>query len=334
MSAVEKILTSWKKNTFKPAYWFQGEEDYEIDLLVQFAEHNILTEDEASFNLHILYGKDTEWSDVINTCRSHPMFGNRQLVILKEAQLMKDIEKLEPYFLQPLQSTILIVAYKGKTLDKRKTFSKVVSKSAEVVETARIKNEGQMYAWIEDYARHKGFDIKPKAVALLFEHIGYDLSRTSNEIDKLMLNIKEKNRIDESDIEKFIGISKEYNVFELQAAIVSKNLPKALSIIQYFESNPKAGPIQLVIPTLYAFFSKVYVAHTLRDMSYGALKDALGNIYNAGEIKLAVSKYSYPETEKVILLLHQYNLKGVGIGNPGVSDGSLMKEMVSKIILG
>jgi DNA polymerase-3 subunit delta len=334
MSAAEKILTSWKKNSFKPVYWFQGEEDYEIDLLVQHAEHHILNEDEAAFNLHILYGKDAEWNEVINTCRSHPMFGSRQLVILKEAQLMKDIEKLEPYFQQPLSSTILIVAYKGKTLDKRKTFYKVMSKSAEVVETARLKNDGQVLAWIEDYARRKGYEIKPKATALLYEHIGNDLSRISNEIDKLTLNIKDKKQVDEADIEKFIGISKEYNVFELQAAIAIKNLNKALSIIHYFNSNPKAGPIQLVIPTLYAFFSKVYMAHNLSDTSINALKAAFNNFYTAGDVKTAMAKYSFRETEKVILLLHQYNLKAVGIGNPGVSDASLMKEMVSKLILG
>ncbi|HRN80417.1 MAG TPA: DNA polymerase III subunit delta [Ferruginibacter sp.] len=334
MSAAEKILTSWKKKTFKPLYWFQGEEDYEIDMLVQYAEHHILTEEEAAFNLNILYGKDAEWNDVINTCRSHPMFGSRQLIILKEAQLMKDIEKLEPYFQQPLNSTILIVAYKGKSLDKRKTFTKVVVKTAEVVETAKIKNDGQVLAWIEDYAHRKGFDMKPKAVALLFEHIGNDLSRISNEIDKLTLNIRDKKQVDESDIEKYIGISKEYNVFELQGAISTRNLTKALSIIRYFESNPKAGPIQLVIPTLYAFFNKVYVAHNLSDTSVNGLKAAFGNYYTAGDVKTAMAKYNFAETEKVILLLSQYNLKAVGIGNPGVSDGSLMKEMASKIILG
>ena len=332
MSA-EKILTSWKKKDFKPVYWLSGDEDYYIDQLVNYAEHHILTEEESSFNLSILYGRDTDWAQVTNACRRYPMFADKQVVILKEAQYLKDIEKLEPYISAPLASTILIIAYKEKALDKRKTFYKVLQSKAELLITAKLKDD-KLPEWIAELVKNKGFNIDGKAIAILQEHIGNDLARIANEVEKLSVNLKDKKSIDADDIEKFIGISKEYNIFELQAAIAKKDFPKAIKIVNYFESNPKAFPIQKTLPALYFTVSKTYGVFGLSDKSDAALKPLF--YFNPNAVQQAkdmMKNYGYAGIEKMILLLHHYNLKSIGINNSNTDQGSLMKEMVLKMMM-
>ena len=332
MSA-EKILGAWKKKDFKGVYWLEGEEDYYIDLLMNYAENHILPESEASFNLTVFYGKDADWAAVINACKRYPMFAERQVVLLKEAQHLSNIEKLEPYIENPLSSTIFVVGYKGKTLDKRTKLYKLLGKNAEVLNSAKIRDE-KIQEWIADHVKTKGFTMGPKAVSLLAEHIGNDLSRISNEIDKLAINLDGRKNIDEDDIEKYIGISKEYNVFELQAAIARKDLAKAMQIINYFESNPKAGPIQMALPALYSHISKVYAVYGMNDQSDGALKPFF--YFNPNSLKQAremMKNYGYTGTEQLLLLLHQYNMKSLGVGDSGTESASLMKDMVVKMML-
>ena len=331
--SVEKILTGWKKNDFKPVYWLQGEEEFYIDMLVNYVEHQVLPESEAAFNLTIFYGKDADWAAVLNACKRYPMFAERQVVLLKEAQHMKDIDKLESYIESPLSSTIFVIGYKSKGLDKRTRLYKVVTANAEVFTSAKIKDD-KVHEWIAELARTKGYTIKPKAASLLEEHIGNDLSRIANEIDKLIINLGARKSIDEDDIEKYIGISKEYNVFELLAAISKKDLSKAIQIIGYFESNPKAVPIQMALPALYSHFSKVYAVYGMNDKSEGALKPFF--YYNPVSLKQAqdvMKHYGYDGVEKLILLLHEYNLKGVGVGDSGTPGASLLKEMVVKMMV-
>jgi DNA polymerase-3 subunit delta len=260
------------------------------------------------------------------------MFAEKQVVLLKEAQQMKDIEKLESYVDNPLSSTIFVVAHKTKTLDKRGKLYKALKKSAEIFASEKVKDY-KLQEWIGEYVRSQGYKINAKAISLLDEHIGNDLNRIVNEIEKLALNLKGKKDITEDDIERYIGISKEYNVFELQAAIAKKDLAKAIKIIQYFEGNPKAGPIQMVLPALYASFSKVYTVFGMQDKSEAALKPLF--YYNSSAVKNAmetISNYGYDGIERILLLLHHYNLKGVGVGDTGTSDASLMKEMVVKMV--
>lgn len=331
--SVEKIINSWKKKDFKPVYWLEGEEDYFIDILMQYAEHSILPEADAAFNLTVFYGKDADWTAVINACKRYPMFAERQVVLLKEAQHMKDIENLLPYFESPLSSTVFVVGYKTKTYDKRKAFYKTVSKNAEVFLSAKLK-EDKVHGWITEFVKSKGFLISPRAAGLLEEHIGNDLSRIANEIDKLAINIPGKTNIDEDDIEKYIGISKEYNIFELLGAICNKDLARAITIINYFEGNPKAAPIQAALPALYFNISKVYTLFSSNDHSEAALKPHF--FYNPNSVKQAqgmIRNYGLPGVEKLVLLLHHYNLKGIGIGDNNTRDAELMKEMVSKMIL-
>ena len=331
MSA-EKIISDWRKKKFKNLYWLEGEEEYYIDQVVNYAEHKILDEAEAAFNLTVFYGRDADWAAVVNACRRYPMFAERQVVLLKEAQQMKDIEKLESYMENPLSSTVFVVAYKTKTFDKRTKLYKLLKQSAEIFTSEKLK-DFKVNEWIKEMVTTKGYAITSKAVVLLEEHIGNDLSRMANEIDKLSINLKDRKEINEDDIEKFIGISKEYNVFELQAAIAKKDLAKAITIIKYFEGNPKAAPIQMVLPALYASFSKVYTVFGMNDKSEAALKPHF--YFNTTAVKNAletIRNYGYDGIERILLLLHHYNLKGVGVGDTGTSDASLMKEMVVKMI--
>lgn len=331
MSA-EKIISEWKKKKFKPVYWLEGEEDYYIERVVDHAEHHILDESQAGFNLTVFYGRDADWASVVNACRRYPMFAEFQVVLLKEAQQMKDIDKLEGYIENPLPSTLFVVAYKGKSYDKRTKLYKLLKSNAEIFSSEKIRDY-KLAEWIGELLQAKGFKMNSKAISLVEEHIGNDLSRIANEIDKLALNLKGRKEITEDDIEQYIGISKEYNVFELQAAIAKKDLARAITIIQYFEGNPKAGPIQMVLPALYASFSKVYTVFGMNDRSEAALKPHF--YFNAVAVKNAletINNYGYEGIERILLLLHQYNLKGVGIDNAGTSDASLMKEMVVKMI--
>ncbi|MEO7444203.1 MAG: DNA polymerase III subunit delta [Ferruginibacter sp.] len=329
--SVEKIIESWKKNKFKTVYWLEGEEEYYIDQLVDFAEHKLLTPEEASFNLTVFYGKDAEWAEVLNACRRYPMFAEKQVVILKEAQQMRDLEKLQAYVDAPLSSTIFIGAHKHKTLDKRKALYKSLKSSAEIFTSNKLRDD-HVPGWIEQYVKAKGMVVTPKTLSLLSEHLGNDLSRITNEIEKLTINLEGRKNISEDDIEKYIGISKEYNVFELQEALSSKDLSRSLRIINYFQLNPKALPIHMILPALYGHFSRVYAAYGMNEMSQKGL--FFNNSHALQQAKKTMANYGYDGVEKIILLLHHYNLRSIGIGDTGTEDASLLKEMVVKIMMG
>jgi len=313
-------------------YWLEGEEEYFIDKAMDYAEHKILSESEASFNLSIFYGKDANWADVLNACRRYPMFAERQVVLLKEAQQMRDVEKLESYIENPLSSTVFIVSYKEKKLDARKKFAKLVKEKGVLISTKKMYDR-EVPEWTQELLRSKDLTITPKGLALLVDHIGNDLTRIENEIDKISVNLGKRTSVTEDDIEQYIGVSKDYNVFELQSALAAKDLARSIQIIQYFESNPKSAPIQLVLPSLYSFFSKVFMVFGAGGSDEKTVAASIGvNPYFVKDYMKAANLYSYPGVEKVLLLLHQYNLKSVGVGSVNTEDGSLMKEMVVKML--
>jgi len=330
--AVEKIIAEWQKKVFKPVYWLEGEEEYFIDKVIDYAEHHLLPENEASFNLSIFYGRDASWPDIINACRRYPMFADRQVVLLKEAQQMRDIEKLESYVENPLPSTVFIVSYKNKKVDGRTKFAKLLKEKGVLISTKKIY-DNQLPEWIQELVDSKGLTISAKAVALLADHIGNDLTRIENEIEKISVNLGKRKSITEEDIEEFVGVSKEFNVFELQSALAKKDIAKAIRIIQYFEANPKAAPIQLILPSLYGFFSKVFMVFGANTTDEKAIAAAIGvNPFFSKDYVQAAKVYNYEEVEKALLLLHNYNLKSIGVNNIGAEDGSLLKEMAIKII--
>jgi DNA polymerase III subunit delta len=329
--AVEKIIADWKRKEFKPVYWLEGDEEYFIDKAIDYAEHHILNEAEASFNLSVFYGRDTSWADVINACRRYPMFAERQVILLKEAQQMRDVEKLESYIENPLSSTVFIVAYKEKKVDGRSKLAKLLKQKAVLITTKKIY-DNQLPEWTQELLRSKQLTISPKGLALLVDHIGNDLTRIENEIEKISINLGKRKMITEEDIEEFVGVSKDFNVFELQSALARKDLAKSIRIIQYFESNPKAAPIQLVLPSLYGFFSKVFMIFGAGTQDEKAIATAIGvNSFFVKDYLQAAKVYDYQGVERILLLLHQYNLKSIGINNAGTEDGSLLKEMVCKM---
>jgi DNA polymerase III subunit delta len=331
MSA-EKIIIELKKKHYKPVYWLEGEEPFFIDEIVEYAEHKILSESEASFNLTIFYGKDTDWATVVNACKRYPMFAEKQVVIIKEAQQMKDIDKLESYIEHPLLSTILIISYKEKKLDARTKFAKTVKAKGELFSTKKMY-DNQLPEWINSICFSNQLSINPKANAILVDNIGNDLSRIKTEIEKLIVNLGTRKTITEDDIETYIGVSKEYNIFELQDAVAKKNMAKALKIIQYFDKNPKAAPIQLILPALYSFFSKVFLVVGSNSNDEKTIAAMIGvNPYFVKDYLQAAKNYNYSGVEKILLLLHSYNLKSVGIGVANNNDTALMKEFIIKAI--
>ncbi|HJT72575.1 MAG TPA: DNA polymerase III subunit delta [Chitinophaga sp.] len=327
----QDIIKEWKQKKFRSLYWLEGEEDFFIDQVSNYAEHHLLDEAEKGFNLTILYGKDTDWSTVINACRRYPMFAERQVVVLKEAQSMKDILKLEAYIENPLSSTIFVVAHKQGKLDGRSKMAKLVKEKGVLLSTKKMY-DNQLPAWVDAYVSSLGRAITQKAGILLVDHIGNDLARMANEVDKLLVNLPEGKKIDENDIEKYVGISKEYNVFELQNALGQKDIEKVMRIIRYFAANPKAGPIQMVLPALYNFFSKMNMVFGVK----GGEKEiaaALGvHPFFVKDYMAAARQYGPEGAEKAILLLHNYNLRSIGINDSGVEDGELMKELVYKMM--
>lgn len=327
------IISDWKKGKWKPVYWIEGEEDYFIDQVLDYAERHLLPESEVSFNLSVFYGRDAAWPDVINACRRYPMFAQRQVVLIKEAQHMRDIDKLESYLEQPLDSTILVIGYKEKKLDSRRRFAKLVKEKGVLVSTKRLYEE-DLRSFAESTVQEKGLSIQPLALSLLIDHIGSDMQRIENELEKLVVNLGEQKTITVDDIERYVGISKEYNVFELQTALAKKDLTRCLRIIGYFEANPKAGPIQLILPSLYGFFSKVFMLYGVSGGDDKSIAATLGvPPFFLKDYKAAARNFDYAATEKALLILHHYNLKSVGIGTTGTSDASLLRELVIKILL-
>jgi DNA polymerase-3 subunit delta len=332
--AAEKIIQELKKGAFKPVYWLEGDEPFFIDQVVEYAEKKILNESEAGFNLSVFYGRDADWTAVINACRRYPMFADKQVVLLKEAQFMKDIEKLESYIENPLYSTILVVAYKQKKVDGRSKLAKLLKQKGEVLTTKKMF-DSDLPQWVASFANAEGYQINQKAIHLLVDHIGNDLSRLANEIEKVQINLTDRKVITEDDIETFVGISKEYNAFELQHALTQRNMTRCLQIIQYFESNPKALPIMVLLPTLYSFFSKAYLVfgagtndeyQLARYLGYQSLNPYVKDIINCAK------NFRQKGVEQALLLLHEYNLKSIGVHASNVSDANLLKEMVVKMV--
>ncbi|GAA4329458.1 DNA polymerase III subunit delta [Flaviaesturariibacter amylovorans] len=332
MSA-QKIIGELKKGLYKPVYWLEGEEEYFIDQVMDYAEHHILSESEAGFNKTVFYGRDADWASVINACRRYPMFAERQVVLLREAQSMRDIEKLEAYIEKPLPSTLLFVAYKGKKVDGRTKLAKIL-KEKSVLYTTKKLYEKDLPEWTQEVVKAAGFTIEPKALHLLIDHIGNDLSRIYNEVQKMTLNLAGRKTITPDDIEQFVGISKEYNVFELQDALARRDYYKAMRIVNYFDHNPKAAPLPLVFPSLYGFFSKLQVVHSAPPGQEKALAASIGiNEWKLKDYVQAAKQYAPHTVEKNLLLLHQYNLKSVGVDDAGSGDGELLKELVVKMIM-
>ena len=333
-----RIMTDLKEKKYKPVYLLMGEEPYYIDLISNYIAQNVLSETERSFNQLILYGKDVTAAQVIDTARRFPMMSTHQVVILREAQGLRNIEQLEPYMKAPPESTILVICYKGKTVDKRKSFFKLVDKYGEVFESVRLY-DNEVNAWVSAYLREKGYSIEPAAGMVLTEYLGANLYKIANELEKLFTLLPENNRhITVEHIEKNIGISKDHNTFELNNALTKKDVVKANRIVKYFSENPTEYPMVVTISTLFMHFSRIARYHFLKDkhregISPSDIAAALGVVpFFVRDYEQAARTYSRIKTLEVITLLREYDMRSKG-WNTGFADhGELLRELIFKIM--
>jgi len=329
----EDIISDLKKRIFKPVYFLAGEEPYYIDLITDYIEEHVLDEAEKSFNQIVYYGEDTSLNTIIETARRFPMMSNHQVVIVKEAQSLRKIEELLVYVEKPLKSTILVLNYKYKVLDKRTKLVKTLDANGIYFESARLRDY-QIPAWIERYLMNQGIRMEPSASALLTEYLGTDLHKITNELQKLLITLPSgKPVITTSLIEKNIGISKDYNNFELQKAIGERNILKSNMIVNYFASSPRDNPITLTIASLFSYFTKILTYHYLTDKSKNNVAAALKiNPFFVKDYETSVTKYNAAKTVQVISLLRTYDMKSKGFGDVSSEPGDLLKELVFKIL--
>ncbi len=331
-SGYENILSDLKNKIYYPVYLLFGEESYYIDMISDFIEEHVLNAQEKEFNQTIVYGKDVDVATIVSYAKRYPMMANYQVLIVKEAQDLDDPETFVPYVQNPVSSTILVLCYKYKKVDKRKSLYKAAEKTGVVMESAFFQDY-KIPDWISNYIKERGFSISPKAAVLLQEFVGNELSKIVNELTKLFINLPKGSEINEDIIERNIGISKDFNVFELQKAIGRKDVYKANMIIRYFAANPKDNPLVKVIPNLYSYFSKVLAYHYLPDKSRNNAAAALSvNPFFVQDYETAAKNYPVPRLVSVISFLREYDLKAKGLDNVSATDGELMKELLFKIM--
>lgn len=328
----KSVLTDLSKKKYSPVYLLCGEEPYYIDVISDYIEDNVLGEGEKEFNLNVLYGRDTDATKVIEYAKRYPMMSSHQVVIVKEAQDMKSIDDLTLYVEKPLASTILVLCYKYKKYDKRKSLAKMVDKKGIYFESAKIYPD-KVASWVTDYVQSKGYTITPKAAILLGDFLGTELSKVANEINKLFISLPKGSNVTETIIEQNIGISKDYNFFEFQEALASRNIEKANKIVNFFNSNPKENPLVKIVIMLFGFYSKVLLCAALPDKSQGAVASALGiPPFVTRDYVKALSNYSPTKLIEIISILREFDLKSKGVDIGSTAGPDLMKEMVFRIL--
>jgi len=332
MNEVKQIVTDIRNGKIRPIYFLFGEEPYYIDKLSQFIEKKVLTEEEKGFNQMVLYGKEVSVDDIVGHAKRYPMMADRQVIIVKEAQeLSRTIEQLVDYAENPQPTTVLVLCYKYKKLDKRKKLYKTIGKHGILFESKKLY-ENQVSEWLRKVLHGKGYSISHKAAIVLVEYLGTDLSRISKELEKLTLVLPKESQITPADIEEHIGISKDYNNFELKKAIGEKNVLKATRIINYFAQNPKDNPFVLTVTLLHNFFSQLLQYHGLNDHSPKNVASALRvNPYFVGEYQIAAKNYPMKKVSSIVSHLREMDLKGKGVGATGVPQADLLKELMAKI---
>lgn len=326
------ILREIKSGDFQAVYMLHGEEPYFIDEISDAIEKYALQEHERDFNQSIVYGKDTDLPSLLNELKSYPLMAERRLVILREAQEFKQLEGLEAYVESPCLSTVFVICHKYKTIDARKKIMKSIGKRVLIFKSDKVRDY-QLGDWIQNQVKQLGFGITSKANMLLVESIGNDLGRIVNELNKLAIFIEKGSTITDVQIEENIGISKDYNSYELTNAIRDRDILKALKIVSYFESNPKAANLIIIIPNLFKFFSQLMRIHFLPNKSREAIAQAIGvPPFVAGELTNAKNNFNPKMIATNIALLHEYDLKGKGLGNSSASQGELMSELVFQLL--
>jgi DNA polymerase III subunit delta len=327
----DAIMSDLKAGKFKPVYFLMGEEPYFIDHVTDYITENGLAGSEKSFNQLVLYGRDTDMNTIISSARRYPMMASRQVIIVREAQQMRNLEGLESYLGAPMASTVLVLAYKYKKLDKRTKLAKLLAERSVMLESDKLR-EDKVPAWITGYLKDRNYQIDHKSATLLVDFLGNDLGRIGNELDKLLLIIPAGSTSISADlIEKNIGISKDYNNFELTKALASGDVMKANRIVRYFSNNPKNNPFILTLSSLFYYFAKVLLFHGIPDKSKENVSRELGiNPFFVGEYVQAAKNFPLPKTCQIITWLRDYDLKAKG--GSMASEGDLLKELIYRIM--
>ncbi|MDG1037497.1 MAG: DNA polymerase III subunit delta [Polaribacter sp.] len=332
MNEIRNVVSEIKKGNIKPIYFLMGEEPYYIDKISDFIEENVLDEAEKGFNQQVMYGRDVSVEDIVSSAKRYPMMAERQVIIVKEAQdLSRNIEKLLSYAENPQSTTILVLNYKYKKLDKRKKLHKAIAKTGFIYESKKMY-ENQVSDWIRRVLSGKKYQIEPKASQMLVEFLGTDLSKISNELDKLMLILPRETIIDDTHIEDNIGVSKDFNNFELRKAVGEKDVLKANRIINYFAENPKNNPLVMTISLLNSFFTQLLSFHGLKDKSKNSVAKSIGvNPYFVDEYFLAGRNYPMRKVAQIITILRDADLKSKGVG-ASQSQKDILKELLFRVL--
>ena len=336
MKELDLILKNIKNKEVSPIYFLHGEEPYYIDVAVNAFEQKLLSEDEKAFNQTIIYGKDTQYGEILSLARQYPMMGDRQLIIVKEAQdlqlLEKEAEMFATYIENPNPSTVLVFAHKHKKANTSRKFAKLLSTKNQIFYSEPVKDY-HLSKWIADYCLKLKLKTTPQIPDLLAEYLGNDLSRIANELKKIKMILKEGQIVDENIIQVNVGISKEFNVFELQRALGAKDEVTALKIAFYMGKNPKNNPFVMMLANLYTYFTNVIIYHTLLGQSQQAIASELGvNPFFVKDYALAAKNYPLKHATRVISILREFDMKGKGVGAANMGDAELIKELVYKIL--
>ena len=328
----DQILSDIHKKNFAPVYFLTGDEPYFIDMISDTIENEALDEADRAFNQIVLYGRDVDVETIANHARSFPMMGERMVVIVKEAQDVKNLEEFEKYLDTIPETTLLVFAYKYKKFDKRKTLAKKIDKKGVWFESKKLY-DSNIPGWIQNYLKGEGYSITPKATQMLADYLGTDLHKIANELKKLIIALPKKKSIDDADVERNIGISKDYNGFELQNAIGSRDVLKANRIVNYFGDNGKDNPLLVTAITLYGYFTKLIKLHTTQDKSQGNLASVLGvNPFFVKDYLAAARNYPPATCIRCISILREFDLKSKGYESGDVSEKDLYREMIFKLM--
>lgn len=337
---VKKVMSDLKAKRYAPVYFLQGEEVFYIDLISDYVETNVLSDAEKGFNQVVVYGKDVTMATILTHARRFPMMAERQVVIVKEAQDIQDLNKeiggklLLDYLAKPVPSTVLVFCHKHKSLDKRKELGKKIDKLAEAITTKKMY-DNQLPSFVDEYARDKKINIDDKAVQALCEYVGNDLNRMANEIDKLVISLKKDEVVTVERVMNQVGVSREYNIFELQKAVIQRDTFLANKIVNYFDSNTKKNPVIPVVAFLFSFFGKLLAASVAQDKSDKGLVSALKiSPYAARDYSLALRYYPEEKIVKTISYLKEADLKLKGVNSGSESDGQILRELIFRIMHG
>ena len=330
----EEIVRNLKNKIYSPVYFLMGEEDYYIDRISDYIMDTVLTDTEKEFNLTLLYGSDTDVVSVINAARRYPMMSKYQVVIVREAQHLKNLDELIHYLQKPMSSTILVMCYKHGTLDRRKKITAELEKAGVLFESRKLK-DAQLPGFISSFLKRKQVEIEPKASEMMAEFVGTDLNRMAGELEKLIITLPAgQKRITAEQIERNIGISKDYNNFELRNALIEKDIFKANQIVKYFEDNPRNNPLQVTLAVLFNFFSNLMLAYYAPDKSDQGIASQLGlrSPWQAKDYMVGMRKYTGVKVMQIIGAIRTCDAKSKGIDNPSTPDGELLRELVYFIL--